>query len=180
MQNRPLRYLLYVFIALTAFGGGIWLRDKGQGGPQSAASPASAADALFALSLPDLKNQPQSLGQWRGKPLVVNFWATWCAPCREEIPVFVKLQDRYRDKGLQFIGISIDQMDKTREFAATFKINYPTLVGAFEAIEVSQKAGNTSRALPFTVILDRNGRIAATEVGGLTEQKLESLLKSLL
>jgi thiol-disulfide isomerase/thioredoxin len=180
VQNKTLRYLLYVFIALTAFGAGTWLRDKGQSGPQPAATPASAADALFALTLPDLNNQPQSLGQWRGKVVVVNFWATWCAPCREEIPVFVKLQDRHRDKGLQFVGISIDQLDKTREFAASFKINYPTLVGAFDAIEVSQKAGNVTRVLPFTVILDRKGRIAATELGGLTEEKLESLLKSLL
>jgi thiol-disulfide isomerase/thioredoxin len=180
VQKKYLRYLLYGFVTLIAFGAGMWVRDHRQSETQSATSTVSASNALFALTLPDLKNQPQSVSQWRGKPLVVNFWATWCAPCREEIPVFVKLQDRYRDKGLQFVGISIDQIDKTSEFAASFKINYPTLVGAFDAIEVSQKAGNATRVLPFTVILDRKGQIVATEPGGLTEQKLESLLKSLL
>ena len=136
-----------------------------------------ASDLLMAMSLPDLQGKPQHLEQWRGKMLVVNFWATWCAPCREEIPVFVKLQDRHAAKGLQFVGISIDQVDKTSEFAANYKINYPTLIGTFDTVEVSRQVGNQRRALPFTVILDRKGGIVATELGGLTEEKLEFLLK---
>lgn len=141
---------------------------------------ATGADAIFALNLPDLRNQRQSVAQWRGKVLIVNFWATWCAPCREEIPIFVKLQHKYASHNLQFVGISIDQPDKTLEFAKQFAINYPTLVGTFDTVEISQQAGNTKRVLPFTVVLGSRGQIAAAESGGLTEQKLEALIKSLL
>jgi thiol-disulfide isomerase/thioredoxin len=176
LKNKLLRYLLYTFLALTAFGAGLWVNSS----RQTEAPSATAADALFAITLPDLQGKPQSLQQWRGKVLVVNFWATWCAPCREEIPIFVKLQDRYAAKGLQFVGISIDQVDKTSEFATTFKINYPSLIGNFDTVEISRKAGNERRALPYTVILDRNGRVVSAALGGLTQEKLEALLGPLL
>lgn len=132
------------------------------------------------MTLPDLQNQPQQLAQWRGKVLVVNFWATWCAPCREEIPLFVKMQEKYKGKDLQFVGISIDQMDKTLEFSLSFGINYPSLIGTFDAVEVSRRAGNAKGVLPFTVFLDRNGRIVATESGGIKQDKLEFILGTLL
>ena len=89
-------------------------------------------------------------------------------------------QEKHAAKGLQFVGISIDQVDKTSEFARNFKINYPTLIGTFDAVEVSQKAGNQRRGLPFTVILDRKGQIAATELGGVTQEKLDALIAPLL
>lgn len=141
---------------------------------------ATAAEAVMSLNLPDLRNKPQSLSQWRGKVLIVNFWATWCAPCREEIPIFVRLQQKYADRNLQFVGISIDQPDKTLEFATQFAINYPTLIGTFDTVEISRQAGNHKRVLPFTVVIGAKGEIAAAESGGLTEQKLEGLIKSLL
>lgn len=170
-----MRSLLFAAVALAAFGAGWWVnRDK------ASQAPASGAEAVLALNLPDLKNQVQSLQQWRGKVLVVNFWATWCAPCREEIPLFVKLQQQYASQDLQFVGISIDQPDKTREFATNFNINYPTLIGTFDTIEVSRQAGNEKRVLPFTLIFDRKGRIAATVLGGLTEQKLDDWIRPLL
>lgn len=176
MNKKTLRYLLIALIAIAAFGAGIWVSQGRQ-----AAKPSSAgAEAVLALNLPDLRNNMQSLAQWRGKVLIVNFWATWCAPCREEIPVFVKLQQKYAAKDLQFVGISIDQTDKTLAFANQFGINYPTLIGTFDTIEVSRQAGNDKRVLPYTLIMGRDGRIAAAESGGLNEQKLEGLIKSLL
>ena len=81
------------------------------------------------LVLTDLNGQPQSLGQWRGKVLIVNYWATWCPPCREEMPGFSRLQDKYRDKGVQFVGISIDTADKIIEFQKTTPVTYPLLIG---------------------------------------------------
>jgi len=174
LGNRALRFLLYSFIALTAFGVGVWMNRT-----HNTEAPA-AADVILGITLPDLQNKMQALNQWRGKVLVVNFWATWCAPCREEIPIFVKMQDKYRDKGLQFVGISIDQADKTAAFSSNFKINYPILIGTFDTMEISTQAGNTKRVLPYTVILDHRGQIAATELGGLTEEKLEFIVKSLL
>lgn len=175
MKNRYVRYVVVAVIALVAFAAGVSFRQSRQAEP-----PASAAEVLFGMTLPDLKNQPQGISQWRGKVLVVNFWATWCAPCREEIPVFVQLQQKYRDQGLQFVGISIDQVDKISEFAATFRMNYPNLVGTFDTVELSRQMGNERKVLPFTIILDRRGQVAATESGGVKLEKLEPLLKSLL
>ena len=176
MTKSSFRYLLFATVALVAFGAGWWVNTESA----SRAPGNRGAEAVLALNLPDLQNQAQSLQQWRGQVLVVNFWATWCAPCREEIPLFVKLQQRYAPKGLQFVGISIDQPDKTLEFARNFKINYPTLIGTFDTIEVSRQAGNEKRVLPYTLIFDRGGRIAATVSGGLTEQKLDDWIRPLL
>lgn len=169
--------MAYALLALAAFGAGVWMSNTRQAG---APAPAATADAILSLSLPDLQNRVQSLSQWRGQVLIVNFWATWCAPCREEIPILVKLQQKYAGNGVQIVGISIDQLDKTREFSANFGINYPGLIGTFDTVEVSRQAGNEKRVLPFTIILGRDGRIARTEAGGLTEQKLEGLIKTLL
>jgi thiol-disulfide isomerase/thioredoxin len=164
---------------VAAAGAGVWV-NVSRDTETLAAQQNDPSEALFALALPDLHNQAQSLKQWRGKVLVVNFWATWCAPCREEIPMFVKMQEKYGAKGLQFVGISIDQVDKTSEFARSFGINYPTLIGTFDTIDVSRKAGNARRALPYTVIVDRKGQIVATELGGLTLERLEALIQPLL
>jgi thiol-disulfide isomerase/thioredoxin len=174
VSNKILRYGLYSFIALTAFGAGVWVKSF-RNPPE-----VSAADAVYAITLPDLENKPQQLNQWRGKVLVVNFWATWCAPCVEEIPMFIKVQDKHLGKGLQFIGISIDKADKTADFARKFGINYPSLIGTIDTIEISRQAGNTRRVLPYTVILDRKGQVAATGLGGLTEEKLEAIINPLL
>ena len=123
--------MIYAVVALAALSGGTWLGVSRFSGPIQ----PTAAEVLQTLKLPDFDGKTQALSQWKGKVLVVNFWATWCAPCREEIPVFVGLQHELGVKGLQFVGISIDQADKTREFATTFKINYPTLIGTFDTLE---------------------------------------------
>lgn len=139
-----------------------------------------AARVLMASRLADLEGRARSLGEWRGKVLVVNYWATWCTPCREEIPVFIRLQRKYGDKGLQFVGIAIDRAEAAAAFSQEFGINYPVLLGGADAIEVSRRAGNRMGALPFTVILDRSGAIVARELGGLKEARLDELIRPLL
>ena len=176
LSNRIAKYAAYTLVAAIAFAGGLWLSAT----QQSAPPEPSAAESLYAMALPDLQGKPQKLEQWRGKVLVVNFWATWCEPCRKEIPLFVQLQSKYAAKNLQFVGISIDQVDKTQEFAQKFSVNYPNLIGTFDAVEVSRVAGNKRRVLPYTIILDRKGQIAATEMGELTLEKLEATLAPLL
>jgi thiol-disulfide isomerase/thioredoxin len=114
---------------------------------------------------PDPEGKDQSLAQWKGKILVVNFWATWCAPCREEMPMFMRLQDAQRAKGVQFVGIAVDNVDKVRQYASDLKLNYPTLIGGFGAMELSKTLGNSVMALPFTVIVDRSGKVAHTQLG---------------
>jgi len=180
LQKKLLRYSLYAFIALAAFGAGVWVNQARLVVPEASPSAVTPATKLYAITLPDLQGRPQRVEQWRGKVLVINFWATWCAPCREEIPVFVEMQQKYGAQGLQFVGISIDQADKTSDFSANFKINYPTLIGTFDSVEVSRQAGNIRRALPFTVVLNRQGEVVTTELGGLTQQRLETIIKPLI
>lgn len=177
MKNDRRRFLLFAIVAIAAAMAGVlfnfWRLDSGE-------VERGVEEAIMATQLADLQGQPQPLNQWRGKVLVVNFWATWCAPCREEIPVFVGLQDKYRAQGLQFIGIAIDQREPVQAFAKEFGINYPVLLGGIESVEMSRRAGNRVGALPFTLIIDRNGRIVGSELGGIKEAKLRELVRPLL
>ena len=136
--------------------------------------------ALLSLALPDIDGREQRLDQWKGKVLVVNFWATWCEPCREEMPEFVKAQAALGAKGLQFVGIAIDQPDKIRQFSNELKLNYPSLVGGYGALELSKTLGNKIMALPFTIIIDREGRVAYTQMGPLKPGKLDGIAAKLL
>ncbi|MEO8537666.1 MAG: TlpA disulfide reductase family protein [Betaproteobacteria bacterium] len=135
--------------------------------------------AVLALELPDVDGHVTSLAQWRGKVMFVNFWATWCGPCREEMPQFVATQARDGAKGVQFVGIAVDQVDKVRQFSKEFNINYPLLIGGFGAIELSKALGNDLAALPFTIVLDRQGNVAHTQLGPLKAPALDALIQSL-
>ncbi|MDR3391465.1 MAG: TlpA disulfide reductase family protein [Sulfuriferula sp.] len=150
---------------------------------QSAANTtvtALSSDPIFNTRLPDLAGVSQPIAQWRGKVLVINFWATWCPPCRQEIPEFIQLQKQYGAQGLQFIGIALDEKAKIQSYVDEAGINYPVLVGDLEAVALSQTSGNRLGGLPYTVIIDRNGKIIATEVGGLTGPKLTAIVAPLL
>ena len=176
-MSRSLRErLLIVCVALAAAAAG-YAYNLWRTGP---ASGDTGLPALMAARLPNLEGNPQSLDQWRGKVLVVNFWATWCAPCREEIPLFVKLQKEYGERGLQFVGIAIDQPEKVRPYAAELGMNFPVLIGGADAIDLTRTLGNSASVLPFTVILDRKGALAQKKVGALKEAELEPLLAELL
>ncbi|MEO8134692.1 MAG: TlpA disulfide reductase family protein [Betaproteobacteria bacterium] len=136
--------------------------------------------ALFGTRLPDLNGTETSVGHWRGKVLVVNFWATWCAPCREEIPEFVRLQSEFGPQGVQFVGIAVDQLDKVSQFAVEFKMNYPQLVGGYAALELARRAGDRIQGLPYTLVIDQQGRLVHRELGALEVRKLRSIFAKLL
>lgn len=174
-MTRRRQIILVVVVAIAAAAAGYGLNAWHLSG-----ADRGATEAVMAARFADMEGRLQPLSQWRGRVLVVNFWATWCAPCREEIPGFIRLQEKYRDRGLQFVGIAIDQRDKVQAFAREFGMNYPVLLGGIDSIEMSRQAGNRVGALPFTVIFDRNGQIIGRELGGLKESKLEGTIKSLL
>ncbi len=121
-----------------------------------------------------------SLQQWRGKVLIVNFWATWCAPCREEIPGFIKLQSSHGGRGVQFVGVAVDTPERVAAYAREMGINYPLSVGGLEIMELARAAGDRADVLPFSVVIDRSGRVIDTTVGILRPEKLEKLLRPLL
>lgn len=131
---------------------------------------------FYATGFPDLTGKTRTFGEWHGQIVVVNFWATWCSPCREEIPGFVRLQKKFRDKGVTFVGLAIDEKDKVGPYVEEMKINYPILIAGVDATEFAHRAGNTSGGLPFTVIFDRNGKAVAHQLGMLAETQLEKIL----
>lgn len=176
-------HALAVFAAVAiaaAAGGAAYHLWSGSSGADQTRDSKAAVERIYAARLPDLKGGAQPLAQWRGQVLVVNFWATWCAPCREEIPGFVRLQKRYGARGLTFVGIAIDQPDKVAGFAREFQINYPLLVGGMETLELLREVGNRAGVLPYTLVIDRRGNLVSREPGGLKEAKLEGLLLPLL
>jgi len=175
------RAYLIITVALLALAGGLYAGLRYQAPAFLAATQTkTASEILFESVLSDLKGDNQPFEQWRGKVLVVNFWATWCPPCREEIPQFIKLQEKYRARGLVFVGVAIDKKDAVRTYADEVGINYPVLMGDLAAMDLSRKAGNHAGALPFTLIIDRSGKIIATKYSGLTQDKLEAIIGSLL
>ena len=162
--------------AVAGYGVNRWwgaalVRDEG--------NPA-AMQALLAAPLADLNGRNQAIDSWRGRVIVINFWATWCAPCREEIPVFVRLQERYGARGLQFVGIAIDAPEKVGQFAREFGINYPLFLGGLDTMALMREAGNRAGVLPYTFVLDRQGNIASRHPGGLKEADLEAEIRPLL
>ena len=178
MRRVWLRWVAIAAVGLVGLAAGIYFAsERGTHDPSSA--PVAAA-ALNGLALPDADGKEQRMDQWRGKVVIVNFWATWCAPCREEMPEFMKSQNELGPKGLQIVGIAVDQADKVRQFTAEIGLNYPALIGGFGAMELSRALGNTVMALPFTVILDRKGSIVHTQLGILKPDKLHAVVKQLL
>jgi thiol-disulfide isomerase/thioredoxin len=169
-----------VAVALLAAGAGYGLYQWRHGGGSVTAGPPGAARAIFAASFDNLAGQRQPLSRWRGKLLVVNFWATWCEPCRREIPHFVKLQAHYGALGLQFIGIAIDSHDKVADFARKMDINYPVLIGRIDGIELSRKAGNSVGGLPYTVVIDRRGQVVDTYLGEVKFDRFEKTIAEML
>lgn len=182
MMKKNLSLILFVLIGLLALGGGyyVYQHNRAQSAPAPATANGDAAATLFKAGFKDLAGIRQPLSKWRGKVLVVNFWATWCPPCRTEIPEFIKLQNKYGAQGLQFVGIAIDETAKVQAYADQMGINYPVLVGDLDAVALSAATGNRLGGLPYTLILDRSGKIVATELGGLSTAKLEAKLKPLL
>lgn len=171
-----------VLIALGALAAGaaIVASQLPPAGDSPATPAADAATTLYAASLPDIAGKLQSLQQWRGQVLVVNFWATWCPPCLEEMPELSDLQQKYRGQGLTIVGISTDDVAKMQEYARSTPVSYPLLSGDYAAMELAEKLGNDQSVLPYTVVLRRDGSIAYGRFGRLDVEALEQSLQPLL
>lgn len=138
------------------------------------------AQRLPAFTLPDLEGRERHPEEWAGKVLVVNFWATWCPPCLREIPAFTQLQASYGERGVQFIGIAIDDADKVRAFARRQPLNYPILLGDMQGDALSRQLGNRIGSLPYTVVVDAKGEVRDKRFGEYERDDLEKVLIALV
>jgi len=141
--------------------------------PQNAISKSSVVNkARPVFVLRDLKGIPRTVAAWDGKVLVLNFWATWCQPCRREIPALMDLQKKYGSRGLQIIGIAVDDRDDVKKFVSEFGVNYPILAGEDDAMETATAYGNEIGVLPYSVVVSRTGYIQETYFGELSTSAL--------
>lgn len=128
---------------------------------------------LAKISLPDLQGKQRALEEWRGKVILLNFWASWCGPCQYEIPDFVEFQNQYRDAGLQVVGVGIDEARKLGNVRRSLGINYPTLVAGLGGDSLLAKWGDYRGIVPYTVLIDRDGRIAMIRSGPFDRRSFE-------
>lgn len=146
----------------------------------AAPSGASTAEALFAASFKDFDRQLQPLAQYRGQPMLVYFWATWCKSCKHEVPELKALHEKYKDRKLKIVGVAVDNTDKVVQFAKDYQINYTLLLGSNDAIALSKKLGNSVGGLPFAVIVDAQGRLVHSLLGETPPGRFEELVRPLL
>ena len=165
---------LIIIAAVLALGGGILAREFLA--PVEQTSPTPLPD----FNLPDVSGNQHNISEWQGKILIINFWATWCPPCLKEIPEFMALQEQYAAKGLQFIGIAIDDQEPVEEYLATTKINYPILIGGVTGIALAHQLGNIVDAVPFTLVVNQQGQIIHRQPGEFSREQIMKIITPLL
>jgi thiol-disulfide isomerase/thioredoxin len=142
----------------------------------AAEPPAAVPDDLPDFTLADLDGTPRSIRSWEGKSMIVNFWATWCAPCRREIPLLKKLQADHGPEGFQVVGVAVDFREDVLKYAKDIGIDYPVLIGEQDGLEAVNKFGQGSLGFPFTVFTDNQQRIVVFHVGEIHEAEAAVLL----
>jgi len=179
-MSRKLSVALIVLVGLFAGAAGWWFAQQQD---RTAAPPLvgsnDAAKALMAMNLPDAAGKSFRLDAWKGQVIVVNFWAPWCAPCREEMPLLDRTRKQWEGRGVQFVGIGIDEAKAIAKYSATNGVSFPLLVGGMDAMQVTQALGNTAQALPFTAVLGRNGQVAHVKLGAFHDDQLAKILENL-
>jgi thiol-disulfide isomerase/thioredoxin len=166
------RPLIIAGVALLAVAAGM-----GAGHFFGKPSPQQAALAqLTGARLPDATGALVDLAQWRGKPLLVNFWGTWCAPCREEMPMLNEAAARFPN--VQFVGIGIDEADALKRYTASHDTRYPLLLGEANLLSLTSQLGNTAQALPFSVLIDARGAVHQVKLGAFKAAELQAALAS--
>jgi thiol-disulfide isomerase/thioredoxin len=168
MQRREILVLAAAGVAALAAGGIVGAL---------AIQSARGAGKLLSASFNDLSGRPRRLSEWQGRVVLFNFWATWCAPCRDEMPLLDAAARKY---GFSAVGIGVDSAAKVREFAAYYGIRYEMLVAGADAIQLMKDLGNSSGGLPFSLFLDRRGRVSHRKLGPLAGPELEGIVTSLL
>ena len=188
----------YVVVALVAAAAGFGIYQFGIAPRANVAEPvasneAASADASEAAAggessddalpetLPDftlanLEGQPQSIRSWTGKSMIINFWATWCAPCRREIPLLKKIQAEHGAEGFQIVGVAVDFRDDVLKYAKEIGIDYPLLIGEEDGLDAVTKFGRGSLGFPFTVFTDNQQRLVLFHLGEIHPEQADVML----
>ncbi len=172
------KFLLLSVAAVFAGVAGMWLGQHFHPSTPSTAIAVPLASTLtVAFSLPEIHGRSRSIQDWNGKIRIVNFWATWCPPCREEIPELINAQQRLGPRGLQIIGVAVDRTSRVVRFYKDKKMNYPVLLGEQDGMQLMTRYGDAEGGLPYSIILDRQGRIVASKLGAFTGASLDKALQ---
>ncbi|HKU17549.1 MAG TPA: TlpA disulfide reductase family protein [Steroidobacteraceae bacterium] len=185
---------VYVAVAAVAATAGFFiyryvaaphLVDGQVAGPvaQAPAQPAAAAEEASSIpanlpdfTLGDLSGTPRSIRSWPGKSMIVNFWATWCAPCRREIPLLREVQKQHGAEGFQVVGVAVDFRDDVVKYAQEIGIDYPVLIGEQDGLDAVTQFGQGSIGFPFTVFAAEDGRIVLFHLGEIKKDQVDVLL----
>lgn len=176
----PLKVALVALLAgVTSIGAAIlaqrWFGDEPAGESGGFEFSLARSPGVPEFRLADLEGQPIDSSQWTGQVLVLNFWASWCPPCIQDLPILVAAQQQFADAGVRVVGIAVDRPEDAREFVTRYPVNYPILIADVEAIALSKRLGNRVEGLPFTAVVDRRGRRLWGQVGGLWEREQDLL-----
>lgn len=148
-------------------------------GPEAPQSPSSAP--FFAARFPDNSGQPKEMAVYRGQPVVINFWASWCEPCRVELPELQRLHTEQQRAGLVVLGLGIeDDLPAMQRFAATYGMHYPAFLAGDKGNTLMQALGNRQLLLPYTIAIDRQGNIVGSKSGRMTRSEAEALAAAAL
>jgi len=165
-----------VAVVTVLAGAGLWRLNR----PAPRVEAVELAPAtLYSMAFRDVDGKPRSLAEFRGKFVVLNFWATWCAPCREEMPGFSRLQSRWKARDVQFVGVTGDDPHAVERFLRQVPVSYPVFLAGRNAEAWARRLGDRDAVLPFTVVLDAEGRVVDQQVGIYTEARLDTQLRAL-
>jgi thiol-disulfide isomerase/thioredoxin len=152
----------------------LFLNTQVEDGAQQSTAP------LFAASFPNELGETKSLSAYQGKIVVLNFWATWCEPCREEMPELSALHESYADKNVVVLGVAIDEVSAISEFSKETKVSYPLFAADMAGMEIASNLGNNKGVLPYTVIIKADGTVHKTFFGRISKSLLEKSLSTIL
>lgn len=172
--------LVYLFLLVFGLMAGAGLMAGTSVAAEMGVMPS--ADPVFAATLTDFDGKPVPLAELKGKLVVLNFWATWCGPCRMEIPHLIEAQEKYGPRGIVFMGAAVeDNADSVRDFGKAYGITYTVVMaGKDQGIALLRALGNKIAGLPFTIVLDRQGNVVAAKRGIMTPALMQQILDPLL
>lgn len=174
MFDRATRLILALAVLAAVVGGIVQYRR--QSPPAAPGVTAMIGKPLPAIALPDLEGRLHLLRDYQGRRLLLNFWASWCGPCLEEMPALNSAQKKFADHGAIVLGIAMDQPDRVRAFLAAHPVSYPILLGSLGPPSTSLQLGDEHEILPFSALIGADGRILATHAGVLSPAQLEQWL----